>query len=485
MRYTNLFGFFKDDRISQKKFALFFLIKLIAIPVMYLLYQQFYGGIENFDSGVFYRDSKLLNGLAWKSPLEFAKAILGLQDDHPGSPFFNEYIRSSSNWDNGRLRILFYNDNRVLIRLHSIIHFVAFNSYFVHAFFSCLFSYVGLVNIYKSLKTLFVGRETVLLAVLCFFPSLWLHTGALLKEGPAIFVLGGLLYELHFLHKQTLRRLPLLLVYLFFALLLKPYLLLFAALCFALFFYFQNRPYRFKSLWFLGLMICGLFIFDLTCRLRTQKSLYQIAAARQQVFSDAAKGGIFLLDSVRFIRLNYDSTLVCAVPEKPGYYRIRKGAAFMYWEHSHQQDTLFCQSNTDSVSIFQEAYRMPESRSNLSGSIKNTHAPGTILRSLYNALFYPFFFNARSVLHLLASFENLLILFALLVSVYGLIFGTGNKFPAQVFLIFAMSECLLVAFTSPNAGAIFRYRAPAILFILLSALYSYGNLLRHADPKRK
>jgi hypothetical protein len=37
--------------------------------------------------------------------------------------------------------------------------------------------------------------------------------------------------------------------------------------------------------------------------------------------------------------------------------------------------------------------------------------------------------------------------------------------------MFALGLCLLIGLTTPNSGAIFRYRSPAVIFILLAALY--------------
>jgi hypothetical protein len=473
IRYNAFFGWFKDEVLSGSKLAIVFFLKALAVPVMYLLYSKLYGGIENFDSGVFFHDAAELNRLALRYPMEYLKAMAGLQDDSAGSFFFEQYTKNTFNWDNGRIRILFYNDNRIVIRLHSIIHFFAFGSYFVHALFSCFLSYLGIFWIYRSLKSFFTGREFTLLCVLSLFPALWIHTGALLKEGIAVFVMGAMMYTVfQFINgKRTRGNLVLLFVLFYISLLLKPYLLLYSLLCFSLLFLLQKTNITYKSLVFTAVLISSLCVFDLGVRFIKNKSLLEIAHMRQVVFSDAAKGGIFLIDSVKFIRIHYDISLVTELPEKKGYYTIKKNVPYMYWEHTHQQDTFVCAKNIDTSSIYQLAYTMPESSSNLSYPKERKPLFFTVLDGFYYTLLHPLFFNARSIPQQLASFENLLLVFALVISFYGLLFSRRASLPSIAFLCFALGECLLIAFTSPNTGAIVRYRSPAVVYILLCALY--------------
>lgn len=478
IRYKAFFGLFKDETLDKKKLSGIFVLKALAVPAIYFLYSHFYGGIENFDAGVFYRDARELNRLAWEHPSEYIKAMFGLQDDSAGSFFFEQYTSKTSNWDNGRIRILFYNDNRVVIRLHSLIHFIAFDSYFVHALFSCFLSYIGLFWIYRSLRFYFKGKSVHLLLILCLYPALWLHTGALLKEGIAVFVMGGLLYSLHQLVFVS-RRPGIVFSVLFcfyLSLLLKPYLLIYAFICFALFFSIEKLAPKRKILRFISASALLLLCLDAGVRLKLNKSLYEIASMRQVVFSDAAKGGIFLVDSLKFIRLEYDTALVQELKDKKGFYHIKKNAGYMYWEHSHQQDTLVCKNNMDTTSVYELAYTMPESASNLDYAKNKQGLISEVFNGLYYTLAYPLFFNAGSTQQQLASFENVLLLIALLISFYGLIFSKRPAFPVVVFLCFALGECLLIAFTSPNTGAIVRYRSPAVVYILISALYYAEDL---------
>lgn len=469
-----------DEVLKGKQLSLLFFLKLLAIPTYYLMYKYFYGGIEQFDSGVFFRDAAELNRFGKEHPADYLRALLGLQDDSNTSYFFKNYISRSNNWDNGRVRILFYNDNRIVIRLHSLIHFLAFGSYFVHALFSCFLSFLGSFWIYSSIKNYFKGKEFMVLVVLCCFPSLWLHTGALLKEGIALFVLGANTLLLKKLIQESFR-----LKYLFLFLpglalsfLLKPYLLLGALFCFALLFFLERTSVKLKGLVFFGLLFLGLVMLDLCFRMATSASLSDYAAKRQSVFRDAAKGGIFLIDSVKFVRLDYNFDLVEKVAGKGEKYRIKPGAPFVYWEHHHQQDTLFCGANQDSLQVYELAYSMRESSSNLPATQAGSTVVEQILESCYRALLFPLWPDPENPKLILAILENLVLLCSLVILCSGLILSKKNRFPVLVVLSFVLLEGLLIAYTSPNTGAILRYRGPVVVFLPLWAVYYLKGPLR-------
>lgn len=471
--YQNgFFGLFKDEAISTKQFSIFFLVKALAVPVFYLLYKFAYGGIENFDAGIFYHDAEILNTHGKQYPASYFLALVGLQDDSPGSFFYTHYIEQSTNWDNGRIRVFFYNDNRIVIRLHSLLHFIAFGSYFVHALFNCFLSFIGCFFIYKSFKPYFQKKEIWLCAVLCLFPTLWLHTGAVLKEGITLFVLGLLLYHLKLVFTKNfgVGSIGLLLLLVVMSFFLKPYLLLFAFLSFSLFFFLESVKLKAKTAWFVFLLLGFSFLANQLTQLFKGKSFYEIAQTRQRVFADAAKGGIFLLDSLKFIRLEFDSNLVSPVTNKPNFFRIKQSVPYIYWEHHHQQDTLICRSNADTLSVYQLVYKIPESGSNLNYQSEDGGLR-FLVKTMYYTLAYPLFFNARGGIQIIASFENLLLLLCLLVSLYGVIYSKKTRFLAVTFLAFAFGIFMLVGFTSPNSGAIFRYRSPGVIFVLLTALY--------------
>lgn len=471
---TGFFGLFKDENISTQQFGFFFFFKCLAIPVFWLLYKKMYGGIKNFDAGIFYSDARALNNLTFINPLEYFKAMVGLQDDSPGSYFYNHCIIYTRNWDNGRVEELFYNDNRLVIRVHALLDFISLRSYGVHALFNCFLSFTGLYFLYRSFKSFFRGKEHLLFLSICFFPSLWLYTGALLKEGLVIFVLGCMTWQLKMLiekHTIRLKNFIWLCFLIFISVLLKPYFLCLALCCFSLFFIIQNaETIKSKTVTYFFISLTALLMVNFISLFVSHKSLIDHASSQQQIFANSAQGGIFLLDSNRIIRLNYDTTLIS---QKSGtnLFTIKKNAPYMYWEHSHQQDTLFCVANNDTTSLYALDYKTPPGRSNIEQEGYSKNKILILIAGFYYSLCYPLFFNASSALQLIASFENLVLFLSLLIVIRGFIQNRKDNLFPLVCVSIGILLCLIVGITTPNSGAILRYRSPAVIFIIMAALY--------------
>ncbi|MCW3077845.1 MAG: hypothetical protein JWO32_2454 [Bacteroidetes bacterium] len=483
--YKNaFFGLFNDGHLTKKNLLFVFILKVLAVPAFYLLFKFSYGGITKLDAGKFYSDSVIMNNLAYIDVKEYLKMLFGFQDDSQGSFFFNTCINLTDNWDNGQVKDFLYNDNRVVIRLHSLIHFIAFGSYFVHALFSCFLSYAGMFFLYKCFKEFFNGKELLLFICISLFPTLWLYTGGLLKEGITMFVLGTLLYNLKIIisGRRTSKLVIILFLLLFVSLLLKPYILFYGAVVFALFFILHKSQFKFKSIILLGSLLLIILLINFTTVIFKKRSLLQAVQKREMEFKDLSTGGIFLLDSSKFVRLAYDTNLVNKIKTKPNHYSIKKNVPYTYWEHTHQQDTLQCAANNDTATIYSLVYILPKAGSAID-VVKGSHNLFVItLRSLYFTTLHPLFFNAKGLMQQFASLENVLLAAALLIILIVLCLGKQEKFAGFTFLFFGLSLFVLIGFTTPNSGAIMRYRAPGAIFIIMSALYFF-DAFKHIFKK--
>jgi hypothetical protein len=470
---TGCFGLVRATHISPILFCVLFLLKALAVPAFYLVYKKAYGGLEGFDAGKFFNDARIINEYSHQDFIGYLKLLFGLQNDAPGSDIYTECLKYTANWDNGSQVDFFYNDNRIVIRLHSLFHFIS-GSYFVHALLNCFLSFVGIVYLFKAFKDLFPNKEILFLLILCFFPSLWFYTGAVLKEGLALFTMGCLAYQLKQLafNPKKLGDYISLFFLLCLATLLKPYLLIPSAFSFFIYFIVQKLNSKHKVIYFLSLLVVLLISVNTATVVLKGKSLVTIATNHQRVFADAAKGGIFLLDDSKFVRLDYDYTLTKKLPGADSLFSIKQDVPYVYWEHQHQQDTLYNRGNTDTLAIYKLVYDVPKSGSNIlmtadAGFLKQVGG------YFYYALFHPLFINAKGALQWMASFENLLLVISFVIITIGLIRNKKDAFPVVLFLCFALGLCLLIGATTPNSGAIFRYRSPVVIFILASALYYY------------
>lgn len=486
--YRNgFFGVIKDKHISSFQFILLFTFKCLAIPVFYWVYQHYYGGLKNFDAGKFFDDSKVINGLALDHPLEYVKLLFGFQADQEGTFLYENYIKYTANWDEGTSWRLFFNDNRTMIRLHSIIHFISFNTYSVHALISCLLSFIGIALIFRSLKHLFIGKEIWLLLGFVALPNLWLFSGALLKEPLVVFQIGLIfLISDRVLHRglSSIKKLFYLIFICFLGYVLKPQVVLPVAFFYLIYKLVLAIPVNYKGMLYIVLLIIGITIVNFVFVPVKKMTMFSFINKKQIEFYDAMKGGIFLMDNEKFVRLPYDQTLLIKdSAESQSNIRIKKGVSFMYWEHHHQKDTLYCSSNLDTTTNYTVVYQIVPARSSyfIEPLALNSNIFFTLASSTYYGLFYPIKFD--TLLNSIVSLENILYMLCFIIVLVGII-----RSDQRIHLLFFFSLVLVfiafIGIATPNIGAIVRYRSVITPFLILAAVktiitfYDTGKLFR-------
>jgi hypothetical protein len=204
------------------------------------------------------------------------------------------------------------------------------------------------------------------------------------------------------------------------------------------------------------------------------RSAIAVMAKRQHTFLDMSKGGIFLTDSVKFLRLPYNFSLV-KLDSSTNEVRatIKKDVSYIYSEFSHQQDTLLCTSNSDTVTRFKVEYWIEPAKQTLNVPHLNDSYlvfVKTLPYALYYTLFKPLFIDVRNTLDIFASVENVLLIACLCLL---LIFGFKSKSDKKwcvYFLSIAFTVLVLIGLTSPNPGAIVRYRSLAVPFLIMTTI---------------
>lgn len=439
---------------------------------------KLYGSIYYSDTGNFFRDSKIINNIAFSNFGEFFKLMFGFQEDGEGSYIFENFLKPTTTWDKSSSEIL-YNDNRLVLRLHALIHFISSGNYFVHALFSCFLSFIGINWIYKTFKEQFKNKEIYFYLVWVLFPGVWFWTSGLFKEGPALFVLGMLLVSLKRVvaqRKYSVKNLVMLFIALQLSVAFKSYLMLPVLIGTIVFFGVKNRTDRLVSIKYVLVLLGVFLITNLTMNLLFKKDAVKMLADRQRNFIDVSNGGIFLWGDGKFIRTPYNfSLLKIDSSQTKVMATITAGATYSYCELSHELDTLYCKGNTDTSTIYQLMYVIPKSNTTFKPLISVTDWPSflrSIPYSLYIATLKPFFFDARGTIDIITSCENLFIILSLLWFIYnGVKQGFGD--PHYVyFLSLTVMVLIIVGITSPNLGAMQRYRALIVPFILLTALLS-------------
>ena len=112
------------ESLSAWTSALTFSLKFGAGLIFLFIYTKYYGhGSLSADAGDFMSESKVLNDVFKQSPSDYFKLLFGWGDQ---SELIANYLSETKHWDAGAQSLL--NDNRFLLKIHSLIHFFSFRN---------------------------------------------------------------------------------------------------------------------------------------------------------------------------------------------------------------------------------------------------------------------------------------------------------------------------------------------------------------------
>ena len=317
-----------------------------------------------------------------------------------------------------------FNDNRTMIRLNAVLYLFSFGHYHVHTAFWCFFSMLGLVGVYKTFAGLLPKARLLLVAAVFLVPSVLFWGSSVLKEG---LLLGGLgLFVYHFVlvvQRFSWWRLIGLLGLLLFLLVIKTYILM--------------------------ALIPGMISYVLVARLRSKKPALIYAITHLVL--------LLLALNLHHVLPSYNITRYIALKQRD----------FINTSMKHQPGSFF------------EMSPMEQSASSIVA-----HIP----EGLMNGLLRPFPQDANSMLMVAASAENIGVLLFLLTCV--VLMRNWRTLPGNSLLFcasFALVLIVLVGLVTPIAGALVRYKIPAIPFLLIAGLLMLNTdrlpkLLRSSEP---
>jgi hypothetical protein len=189
--------------------------------------------------------------------------------------------------------------------------------------------------------------------VICFFPALWFYTGALLKEGICIFVMGAVALGWSQYRRQS-KLFWLFLPAIFISFFLKPYLLLcFLTFCSIYFLIWKRERLIFQITALAGILINGFVLLNLISIQFKNRSLTEAAIEHQRRFEAVSHGGIFLTDSVLYMQLPADTNLIKYKTGDRKKVQMRGGFSYMYWHPNRSEDTLYAESEADTTRYYE------------------------------------------------------------------------------------------------------------------------------------
>jgi hypothetical protein len=402
------FKFFRSSGLSLKELYFFFGLKLVAGIVLIVIYTKIYPDRLTADIFKFYDDSELIyKQLFNQNPVVYLKMIFGFEN----ASEVNSIIEQTSYW-NKPFETLWFNDNRTIIRLNMLIRIFSGGYYGIHTIMFNFCSFIGIMFLFKTFKRLF-KEKMILLKVACFLiPSVLIWTSGITKESILIFAIGGFMFHLlaiAFRNGNIFWNIFMILIFGAILAIIKSY---------------------FLALLLPGIVVlsCSEFIFK-----RLLKINYSILYFMLTV---VLFGALFLFNMV-YIKFDWIHAL------------SRIQADFINVAHATNSMSYFTMEKIDSFSTV----------------IRN------IPFALYNSLMRPILFSSTNPLKILAGIENLIVLIVIILAIINRKSIPNNYKGIWLFIgLFCFIILLLLGLILPIEGALMRFKAPILPFLLIFLL---------------
>jgi hypothetical protein len=323
------------------------------------------------------------------------------------NPRLDKYVVQMFNWDK-EYNFFMYNDNQTMLRFNAFCLLFSFGNYHVHTIAMSLFSFAGSLYLYKTFYKYMTDKKYLLLLAVYCIPSVALFSSGVLKEGIVVGAMGFFLYGVFNLPTQYKK------VGTWICLLLGGMLLLIMKI-YIIFCFVPALLYLISSKWIIS----------------KHPWLYYL------IFNSLFFAGLILLSWI--------------FPEKDVFYLLYK----------KRDDFMNVAIQYESGSYFTVGNYVPNAGSFL------IHIP----LMLWTVLFRPYIWEANSLFAKMAAFENIFILFMIVLRfVFHKSIGILEKRIFYFILTFVFYLYILIGFTTSVFGALVRYKAPALALVVIACL---------------
>lgn len=440
-------------------FALKMLIGVIYLS-MYL-HPDKHNAIPS-DTMNYLNESKILNSVFYQSKADYFQLLSGIGDD---TQLIKKYLSKTYLWDSGSINIV--NDSRNIIRLNSLIQFISFGIPFIHTLFMCLISLIGLKHLFITFQSYTKLTPFVFFSTFLLLPSLLFWTSGILKE-PILFLGLSLIARATLIKDPLPKRLLYSTIGLIILLSVKPYVI--ACLIISIFFFILYK-YIFKER--LLISIITYLLIGVTCIAvftDGREKVINHLARKQFDFDNVGRGGFYIGGDTCLLYFSPEAYLKLEIAPNKKFAKIVEpvNCQIVSRKHNHPViDTTIYPDGKDRKILY-----------NLGGAlsyVKTTPIKNSLLQliknipeALINGYFRPFPTDPGSGLKYPAMVETWLISFFLIYIIFN-----QRKIDSQTrgiifsLLIFAISIILIIGWTIPIIGAIFRYRLPTQIALLL------------------
>ena len=454
----------KAYSLNEWAFSFAFLVKVIAGFIFLYIYTDIYGnGSLSADASVFMTESKILNDVFFVSPFDYFRLLFGLGNQEE---LMFTYLQDTSHWDAGAQTLI--NDNRNIVRVHSLFHFFSFNNTANHIIAMCFVSTVAVKQFYLALKDKTLLSNTTIFLLILLFPSTLFWTSGILKE-PFMFLGLALLARGLCYDSSVKKKWLFAIIGLFILIGFKPYVLIAiipAGLFLFLFKYVTKRKIIASLILLMGILLIAVSLFS-----GQRKKTVHLLSRKQFDFKNVGKGGLHALtdstfyffrqNQIKNLKIEGDSVLITkemdalilkhGSMEKPIPIHLKPTGEKWFVYFKNLQSDGFIEVTLINDSFGQLMKNIPE--------------------ALINSLFRPFISDPGGWLKYPAMIETLLLFLFLIYAIINKRVLSKNKIALIVALVlFVLTLSLLIGWVTPVLGAIVRYRIPVYIALLVIAV---------------
>ena len=464
--------FFVSSGINIWIRILIFLLKISTGVFVIFVYTHHYSNEKTSDVLHYYKDGEIIANTLQNNPADFIKLMSGIGCDT--EYFYTNYFSKMSKWQKYH-ESLFFNDCHTIIRFNAIIQIISFKVLHAGTVMACFLSYFGLTALYKAFVRFVPEKKTLLIPAIFLGPSVLFWCSSLFKESLLIFGFGLLINSLFcilFEKKSNWKIFLMLVIGLFISITVKIYILLLFLPPLFTFVLISKSTIGQKFVVYLSVNLLSFVVALLFSNLILNRNFVKEIIRHQHDFINIAQGGVYLYKDSVAIRLSYLDRHRIIPTNKKDTVRILHGSSYQKWNNVTESDTVTILNSTDtseywnaaSIEPARSSYFMPHLKYSFSSFVFYTP------QALSNVLLRPFIWEAENLYQTLCSIENLIYVMVFILCLIFSDYKKGNKNVFWLGVFFCLNLFLIIGFTTPVAGALVRYKVPAIPFFLLSAI---------------
>ncbi len=444
-----------------------FIIKIIAGVIFLEIYTHHYGtGTLSADANKFIDESRVLNEVYSKSKGDYFQLLFGFSDLRE---LGHQYLEETHHWDTNSQLLL--NDNRNLMRVHSVIYFISKGDIQIHLVIFAFISLLAVILFTNAFEQYVPLTKNLLFYGLLFIPSVVFWSSSILKEpllflGMALFLYGVLR------HHSIVVRALLLLAGSAIILGFKPYILFCLIPAVLLAWLYKTLSLKWFVIQLVALISISIFLLTNT----TAGSAITHKLSRKQFdFFNISQGGMHLLGDNSFYYVSPEKTNRVVIENDTATIISDLSAEQFDYSYKYAPKAIDLKKNERYPVFFacepsQSYIHVTQIKDSPIQLLKN------IPEALVNVLFRPFITDSGSWLIFPAILETVTIWIFLLLGLRFLKYCSKEQKGVLLGIItFVILLSLLIGWVTPVLGAINRYRIPVILGLVMMGYILWSN----------